>query len=171
MLVLIWCFWICFRCLYYRWYWTGCIFILIFKTPFWFFSKTEIRLAVSSTAPLQYSCYYKWCHFSQDRHKQTVSSELPIVIKLAIFQTIQSLSQRDLSEPCTQQNRSILPSMHYRSFSGDCSGLLFKFCTISPEHLIVFRGRAQTSQVGIWDKDVSSGTCCRAETERVKSTL
>lgn len=47
---------------------------------------------ISSTALLQYSFYYKWCHFRQDRHKQTVSSELPIVIKLAIFQTIHSLS-------------------------------------------------------------------------------
>lgn len=86
------CFWTCFGCPYFRQSWTGCILVLIFKSPSWFFSRIEIGLVISSTALLQYRFYYKWCHFRQDRHKQTVSSELPIVIKLAIFQTIQSLS-------------------------------------------------------------------------------
>lgn len=68
---------------------------------------------ISSTVPLQYSCYYKWCHFRQDRHKQTISSELPIVIKLAIFQTIHSLS----------------PSVTFQSPALSKIGLYYLSCT------------------------------------------
>lgn len=67
----------------------------------------------------------------------------------------QSLSQCDLSEHCTQQNRATLPFMHYCSFSGESQDYCSNSVQLHWSNLNAFR-RAQASQVNIQYNSVFS---------------
>lgn len=124
--------------------------VLIFKSPSWFFSRIEIGLVISSAAPLQYRFYYKWCHFRQDRPKQTVSSELPIVIKLAIFQTIQRLSPSVTFQSPPLSKRGVYylscTSVHLKTKARIIVQILYNY-TWAP-HCFWGEGEAHTKESG-----------------------
>lgn len=124
-------------------------------------------------ALLQYSFYYKWCHFRQDRHKQTVSSELPIVIKLAIFQTIHSLSPSVTFQSPALSNRGVYylscTSVHFQENSRIIVQILYNY-TWAP-HCFWGGGAHTKSWVDIWYRTVSGLTHSRADTENTESVF